>query len=468
MKFLKIHGMLLSFFLAFVLALLFNTGGGYAHEYKGFSHDGTDGTPDRQASQVEPDNKEHMKEFLLHSVAHLDQIVKETIDDPLDPKREEIIKLGEEEVKFAREMRVGAPWVNLENNVYLISIVTQDGLITNHPRYPVLYGRRVEASADSFLDKLFTRRMNSDGTDPFCDVYDGSSGRIACGMNFQSPSVPFTLIAGFHHAEDAEFIKETDCATLTIEPNAKDVYEANEDQQEKVLKDFVQAIIGKYEGTVKEEIGKCLESPDCSGKLVTGNGFPLINEIWSRTLSQSPCLAREDGNLRYKSIYAFIMAVASDSDASDTVTVITNGNNPELNGLFLDRTTDKKDNNIADVIRKAVTDDEGTPVGGKEGFVTYYWSNPELMGSDATSNWFEEDLSPGTSLKKSYVKLTELPAGFPQFILFIVGSGIYPTEDNDDGACAIAGTRNTFQSALLNLLLIASVLFSVVFLRRRA
>ena len=276
MKFLKIHGMLLSFFLAFVLALLFNTGGGYAHEYKGFSHDGTDGTPDRQASQVEPDNKEHMKEFLRHSVAHLDQILKETIDDPSKPKVEEIIKLGEEEVKFAREMRVGAPWVNLEDNVYLISIATEDRLITNHPRYPVLYGRRVEASADStFLDKLFTRRMNSDGTDPFCDVYDSSSsGRIACGMNFQSPSVPFTLIAGFHHAEDAEFIKETDCATLTIEPNAKDVYEANEDQQEKVLKDFVQAIIGKYEGTVKEEIGKCFGSPDCYGKLEEGNAIP--------------------------------------------------------------------------------------------------------------------------------------------------------------------------------------------------
>ena len=455
--------MLLSFFLAFVLALLFNTGGGYAHEYKGFSHDGT---RDRQASQVEPDNEEHMKEFLRHSVAHLDQILKETIDDPSKPKVEEIIKLGEEEVKITREMRVGATWVNLENNVYLISIATEDRLITNHPRYPVLYGRRVEASADSFLDKLFTRKMNSDGTDPFCDVYDGSSGRIACGMNFQSPSVPFTLIAGFHHAEDAEFIKKTDCAALTIKTNAKDVYEANEDQEE-VLKGFVQAIISRYEGAVRKEIAECFGSPDCRGRLEE-KPLHIINKIYSRGTSQSPCLARKDGNLRYKSIYAFIMAVASNSDASGTVTVITNGNNPQLNGLFLDRTTDKEGNNIADVIRKAVSDDEGTPVGGKGGFVTYYWSNPELMGSDATPNWLEEHLSPGTSLKRSYVEVTELPAKFPQFILFIVGSGIYPTEDNDDGACAIAGTRNTFQSALLNLLLIASVLFSVVFLRRRA
>ena len=79
-----------------------------------------------------------MKEFLRHSVAHLDQILKETIDDPSKPKVEEIIKLGEEEVKFAREMRVGAPWVNLEDNVYLISIATEDRLITNHPAVPSL------------------------------------------------------------------------------------------------------------------------------------------------------------------------------------------------------------------------------------------------------------------------------------------------------------------------------------------
>ena len=320
--------------------------------------------------------------------------------------------------------------------------------------------------------------MNSDDTVPFCDVYDSSSsGRVACGMNFQSPSVPFTLIAGFHHAEGAEFIKETDCATLTIEPNAKDVYEANEDQEE-VLKGFVQAIISKYEGAVQKEIAECFGSPDCFGRLKE-TPLHIINKIYSRRTSQSPCFAREDGNLRYKSIYAFIMAVASTSDASGTVTVITNGNNPELNGLFLDRTTDKEGNNIADVIRKAVTGDKGTPVGGKGGFVTYYWSNPELMGSDATPNWLEEHFSPGTSLKRSYVEVTELPDGFPQFILFIVGSGIYnpssppgsmpPVEmADDDGACAIAGVRDTFQSALLNLLLIASVLFSVVFLRRRA
>ena len=36
------------------------------------------------------------------------------------------------------------------------------------------------------------------------------------------------------------------------------------------------------------------------------------------------------------------------------------------------------------------------------------------------------------------------------------------------GGCTIAGTSNRSQGALLNLFLIASVLFPVVFLRRRA
>ena len=36
------------------------------------------------------------------------------------------------------------------------------------------------------------------------------------------------------------------------------------------------------------------------------------------------------------------------------------------------------------------------------------------------------------------------------------------------GGCTITGTSNTSQGALLNLFLIASVLFSVVFLRRHA
>ena len=36
------------------------------------------------------------------------------------------------------------------------------------------------------------------------------------------------------------------------------------------------------------------------------------------------------------------------------------------------------------------------------------------------------------------------------------------------GGCTITGTSNTSQGTLLNLFLMASVLFSVVFLRRRA
>ena len=87
---------------------------------------------------------------------------------------------------------------------------------------------------------------------------------------------------------------------------------------------------------------------------------------------------------------------------------------------------------------------------------------------------------PGTSIKESYLEVVDVTSGIgPNRILYVFGSGIYldpesmpPGDDmmaGDDGdGCSIATTGSTHQSALLNLFLIASVLFSAVFLRKRS
>ena len=78
--------------------------------------------------------------------------------------------------------------------------------------------------------------------------------------------------------------------------------------------------------------------------------------------------------------------------------------------------------------------------------------------------------------------LPDTPVEVPE-ALYIFGSGTYPADDvcasgdggdgdgdggdGGDGGCAITGAGHTSQSTLFNLFLIASVLFSVGFLRRR-
>ena len=166
------------------------------------------------------------------------------------------------------------------------------------------------------------------------------------------------------------------------------------------------------------------------------------------------------------SIYAFIMS------ANEDATVFLNGQSSDLNGLNFRLTDpmnpdDKQD--IAKLIRDAVTVN-GELMDGQGGFVDYHWLIPGDQPDPL--DWFEKEVVPGNSPKKSYVEVANVNTsglGDPQFYIF--GSGVYPSdmtaEDDDDGACAISGAEHTSHSTLLNLFLIASVLFSVGFLRRR-
>ena len=131
--------------------------------------------------------------------------------------------------------------------------------------------------------------------------------------------------------------------------------------------------------------------------------------------------------------------------------------------------------NILEAFRNVVTDGSGDLADlavGNNGFVTYHWDHPEL--EDNNEGYLEKDEVPGFSIKKSYIEVIDVTP--PEFSALappswrIVGSGIYLDDaeyckEGDEG-CAIAATANTPQSTLLNLFLIASVLFSAVFLRK--
>ena len=167
--------------------------------------------------------------------------------------------------------------------------------------------------------------------------------------------------------------------------------------------------------------------------------------------------------------------------AEEDGTVFLNGLSPDLNGLnfrLTDPLNPADEQDIGKLIRDAVTVD-GELMDGQGGFVDYHWLIPGDQPNP--SDWFEQEVVPGMSPKTSYVEVANINTsgvGDPTFYIF--GSGIYPPDmtdgmdgmddmmaEEDDDGCAIAGPGHTSQSTLLNLFLVASVLFSVGFLRRR-
>ena len=216
------------------------------------------------------------------------------------------------------------------------------------------------------------------------------------------------------------------------------------------------------------------------------------------------------GDFKHKNIYVFMM----DADPAHS-TVLFNGNNFDLNGGNLELEDEKLEGNdktIAGLFNRKLA-------GGTSAYANYRWDDP-IDTEDEIENWFEMNSVPGTSPKRSYIEVADLYGMLPEAVSqladdptvtpaavalgfppqrYIFGSGVYPDEPNvpntmgdtddtddtdntdntddtmdkpvtavSDGGCAITGTSNTSQGTLLNLFLIASVLFSVVFLRRRA
>ena len=466
MKF-RTYGMILS--LLFALGIVFSFGIEASADHPG-------GTETKTAADTEITSETDVRAFLDHIIEYYnDSYIAE------DSRNEQDRKLA----VYGRQIREEGTYKDSDANMYSMGI-NKDGIVTNHPRYPSLYGYEfVSDATGSAVASTIQDLIDASGVDKMeCEKY-GAENRVACAIEVDSPSGKVTVIAGLHHEENDSAFIFPDCTDL-LPDNYTSAMEVTDKES---LKNYVEDVI-KISGDLLTKVGRDLAfgehrdiftaalRPDATEEQRAEAG-----KLTSQRLFQKiACLSNEDPSkgpvLNHGAIYSFI------TGADPSATVLINGNNPALNGLDLQVNDPNPIGgakaNIAELIRDAITDDQGElKLGPEDGaFVEYHWDDP-TTDADNNEGWFEKQEVPGNSRKISYVRAADInTSGVGPESVYIFGSGIYPMDSGDggdgdggdgdgDGGCAIAGAGNTSQATLLNLLLTASVLFSVVFLRRR-
>ena len=459
MKF-KCTKWLLSLVLALAIGFSFSTESS-AHKYprsdgqKTYTHDAA---IDVSAEDVEmaaaADKEATTKKFLLHAAKHLDLIVNDEGLDESQTTREIVI--------FSKAARKSGEEFN-SGDTYIIGI-TKRGAMTNHGLYKTdFYGNRYFDDDNPQMEPIKTLvtagNLSKGATDPTCKdyKYKNKDDRVACAIRQDTPIGTITTIAGYDHAKD-EFIPP-DCSALVLSTTAKMVEDETDPAKKKeLLQSYVKGVIKAF-----SDLQLQIEAQ------VVGEGInPLTPEgqmeVSARTYEKATCF-RKDPDLFHGSIYAFIM------DPALGISYM-NGLDFDFHGLSVSLTDPDPIQcdgaNILTAFQNAVTDGSGT--------VTYHWDDP-TVDNDRVEDYLAKGVVPGTSIKQSYLEVVDITGGnAPQPYNLIFGSGIYLDEaeketcesaDNDDGGCAIAATGSTQQSALLNLVLVASVLFPAVFLRKR-
>ena len=397
---------------------------------------------DVTAAETDPNDESAVNLFTTHVTLHLGRA---TIDTSVL-------------VEFRRSLREEGSTFNSgdEKNMYAIFASYPEGEIIIHGKYhnENVDGKSVrglkDAKGEPVMDTLFSEareaaeariiwEMNPTPVpaDPVaCVPYhlseDDAMPRYACAWIVSE--VPgrlgsFIMIGGFDHdLEDLpvdvpeEFLQYNSRLSVT----AADVAEKNDSE---TLKNFVREAASIW--------GSILLASDGIGiDAVLNLRIPMTREPWK----SGP-------------IYLFVM--------TEKGLVVFNANNRELEDTTLN-VVDKTGLNIGEAIIKLVEEEE-------EGFIDYYWDNPDVDGDETR----DEDgklvpgKSPGTSLKRSYVKAVDV-GDFSQGEKWIIGSGIYP---KDESGCALAsgwGGGNTLRNAMFSLLLIVSVLVSAVLWKSRS
>lgn len=484
----KIHEMVLSLFFALAFCFSFSIEAS-AHDYersdgmKTYTHPGVE---DISAADVDPADETQMKKFLVHLAKHLDMIQKDDLSLGVTDGLDEAMKQekSREIVIFAREARQEGPFNN-GDDLYVIG-VTQREAITNHGLHGNLYGYKYDKSQDPLMTLLnndLVPEFTGNTADTLCETYPyGSGNRVACAVRQPTPVGMITTITGFHHAENDPVAIPPNCDDFTFTVKAKHVEDETDlDKKKDLLKEYVAEVIT----TTKTLIGNTaiavatdegIQLPPSPGELARPE---IAKKINARFYEKAPCF-RKEPDLRYGSIYAFIMdpvrgvAFLSGNDFTrNGLSVSLNDPNP----VPYDGNPDGE-RNILTLIHRTLTETPTVPITqshigsiahGDSGFFRYHWAHPVKTELN-NPNFLDNNEVPGKALKESYIQVENLNQDIPGTspLLLVFGSGFYPDDlkDDDDG-CSIAATGNTPQGALLNLFLIASVLFSAVFLRKR-
>ena len=469
MKF-RIYGIVLGLFFALGLVFSFGIEASADHGSTGIA-----------AGDVDPTSRTDVENFLGHIINYYDQVVADNIGDAAALNRGVVI--------YGRSIRREGAYKNSQNNMYSMGINARD-IVTNHARYPNLFGYEFDSGASGSAVASTIQALINDsgvGTTECVEDYDGQ-GRVACATKVSSPTGDITVIAGLHHAEDDSAFALPDCAEFSLGTTAEAVFM---DPSDTNLEAYVKGVIDVSQQVVADatvdELQAFMEGGGMLGELIADpTKLPeLLIGVNGRLYDKVACFG--SGDFKHENIYAFIM----DSDLTKS-TVLFNGNNFDLNGANLEL----NDNQLSGEqnIARLFDNELGGGAVGNFAYVDYHWDDPTDPDDDVP-NFFETNSVPGTSPKRSYIEVADLNAktaqaisdltGFPVAAIsasfeptpYIFGSGTYPEEGmmpempempgEGDGACAISGAGHTSQSTLLNLFLIASVLFSVVFLRRR-
>lgn len=449
-----------------ILGLFFVLGGGLAL-YSGMDASATDGDDTGiVAEEVVPTDRDSVSKFLDKIVHDYNEVYMENFDpDNLDVLIREV-------TLYNRAVRQEGDYKHGE--VYSLSINNRS-IVTNHARYPDLFGYRFDtgtadvAGSDvaGTINSLIEGAKNKMPGMNHCETY-GQAERVACARNVvDATGAPLTFIAGLHHDGDDTAFKEPVCPGFDLMPSAEDVHE--DPTNDENLEAYVKEVIRVAQAQFARAFGAAVRAAIATGGSMEQIQLNTRLNTLTNLNDESACY--RVGDLRHGNIYTFIMEAKEENAA-----VIINGNNFDLNGTNLDLDDDRLsgEQNIAKLFSQKLGDVEV----GSSTYVNYHWDDPTTE-DDNVANFLENGKVPGTSCKRSYIEVANITAAVqaplgplpPQ--LYIFGSGTYPGDnvcevDDDDGGCAIAGTANTYKGTLLNLFVMASVLFPVVFLRRRA
>lgn len=415
----------------------------------------------KAAADVDIASETEVEGFLSHIIEHFDPLLQANNPNPSVEEQKELLSHW---VRFFEELRRKGDY-NDGDDMYSI-IINSANIIDNHPEHPGLYGREVGLNVQGSKIGDTLRKLIEEGG---CTGYEyGGEDRQACGEKVATIYGGFVVIAGLHHDKEDTAILKPDCTNFELDTTAGDVEnEENLDVQKLLLKLYVKSVISATEDLLVDGREKAIEqlrreNPDrpVDPRDVAGIRY---------TEFQKKIACFSEGDFTEGSIYIFIMGL------EEGAPVVLHGNRPELAGLSLklrdpnpNPVDGERNKDIGTLLRSSVIED-GEPKDGKGGFVEYNWLRP---GDTPTPGWLENNVVPGNSHKITYVEAADVghhedPRGR---YMYIFGSGIYPESEpeNNDGGCAVAGEDNTALSTLSNLLLAASVLFSVVFLRKRA
>ena len=315
----------------------------------------------------------------------------------------------------------GGDWKS--GSIYLVILTSPGGGVQTHAN-----NRELEDEDWSMLED----DQGSDVGQSFLSVgtagntvdYYNQTAKQSYAVEFSDPFVPilkYVLIGGFDYEPEIEEVPYDQIPgfdIITPDVTAEDV-----DTREE-LKAFVKGAIDFFKSALTN---------------------PKIDLAKTRKLFRA-----EDGPWRHVSNYIWIM----DNGGN----VIFNGGNKNIEQTNL---LQNQDPDLVDIIQRLIAASEKE--NEDERFVEYNWDDPNIEGDEAPGGG-----AGGTSPKLGYVEAFSNPANPSQE--FIFGSGLYLGSDTseDDGGCAISGTRNTTQGSLFNLFLVMSVLFLAVSFKRRS